>query len=157
MGQQRFYHKANVDPETNEGKDQRSGLIILQKTTDLMKYLYTTWTKYPRSEKLGFVTDYKKCLFGFLEYIIAAQKKYFKKTFIGEAEITSLLGNITQKDGEPYIHLHINAADENLNAFGGHLNECVISGTCEMFVDEISGNTGRAYDSETGLNLFDFS
>lgn len=50
MGQQRFYHKANVDPETNEGKDQRSGLIILQKTKDLMKYLYTTWTKYPRSE-----------------------------------------------------------------------------------------------------------
>lgn len=85
------------------------------------------------------------------------QEKYFKKTFIGEAEITSLLGNITEKDGEPYIHLHINAADENLNAFGGHLNECVISGTCEMFVDEISGNTGRAYDSETGLNLFDFS
>ena len=85
------------------------------------------------------------------------QKKYFKKTFIGEAEITSLLGNITEKDGEPYIHLHINAADENLNAFGGHLNECVISGTCEMFVDEISGNTGRAYDSKTGLNLFDFS
>lgn len=85
------------------------------------------------------------------------QKKYFKKTFIGESEITSLLGNITEKDGEPYIHLHINAADENLNAFGGHLNECVISGTCEMFVDEISENTGRAYDSETGLNLFDFS
>lgn len=53
MGQQRFYHKANVDPETNEGKDQRSGLIILQKTKDLMKYLYTTWTKYPRSEKAG--------------------------------------------------------------------------------------------------------
>lgn len=87
MGQQRFYHKANVDPETNEGKDQRSGLIILQKTKDLMKYLYTTWTKYPRSEKLGFVTDYKKCLFGFLEYIIAAQKKYFKKTTLQDADI----------------------------------------------------------------------
>lgn len=87
VGQQRFYHKANVDPETNEGKDQRSGLIILQKTKDLMKYLYTTWTKYPRSEKLGFVTDYKKCLFGFLEYIIAAQKKYFKKTTLQDADI----------------------------------------------------------------------
>ena len=87
MGQQRFYHKANVDPETNEGEDQRSGLIILQKTKDLMKYLYTTWTKYPRSEKLGFVTDYKKCLFGFLEYIIAAQKKYFKKTTLQDPDI----------------------------------------------------------------------
>ena len=85
------------------------------------------------------------------------QKKYIKKTFTGEAEITSILGNITEKDGEAYIHLHINAADENLNAFGGHLNECVISGTCEMFVEEIIGKTGRRYDEITGLNLFDFN
>ena len=66
MGQQRFYHKANVDPETNEGKDQRSGLIILQKTKDLMKYLYTTWTNhgffsaYPFSQK-GAFTDASQC------------------------------------------------------------------------------------------------
>lgn len=79
MGQQRFYHKANVDPETNEGKDQRSGLIILQKTKDLMKYLYTTWTKYPRSEKLGFVTDYKKCLFGFFRIHYRGTKEVFQE------------------------------------------------------------------------------
>ena len=78
------------------------------------------------------------------------QKKYIKKIFTGEAEITSILGNITEKDGEAYIHLHI-------NAFGGHLNECVISGTCEMFVEEINGKTGRRYDEITGLNLFDFN
>lgn len=88
MGQQRRYDdRPRGNPETDEGRDQRSGLIILQKTKDAMKYLYTSWVKYPRSEKLGFVVDYKKCLFQFLIYIITAQKKYFKKTTLQDADV----------------------------------------------------------------------
>lgn len=88
MGERRYYgNNPRGNPETDEGKDQRSGLIILQKTKDLMMYLYPTWTKYPRSEKLGFVADYKKCLFAFLTHIITAQKKYFKKTTLQDADV----------------------------------------------------------------------
>lgn len=88
MGQQRRYDdRPRGNPETDEGRDQRSGLIILQKTKDAMKYLYTSWVKYPRSEKLGFVSDYKKCLFQFLIYIITAQKKYYKKTTFQDADV----------------------------------------------------------------------
>ena len=88
MGQQRRYDdRPRGNPETDEGRDQRSGLIILQKTKDAMKYLYTSWVKYPRSEKLGFVSDYKKFLFQFLIYIITAQKKYYKKTTLQDADV----------------------------------------------------------------------
>ena len=88
MGQQRRYDdRPRGNPETDEGRDQRSGLIILQKTKDAMKYLYTSWVKYPRSEKRGFVSDYKKCLFQFLIYIITAQKKYYKKTTLQDADV----------------------------------------------------------------------
>lgn len=88
MGQQRRYNNRPAgNPETDEGDEQRSGLIILQRTKDLMKYLYITWVKYPRSEKLGFVSDYKKTLFQFLIYIITAQKKYFKKTTLQDADV----------------------------------------------------------------------
>ena len=59
MGNMRRYG-APGNPETDEGREQRSGLIILQRSKDLMKYLYTSFVKYPRSEKLGFVADYKK-------------------------------------------------------------------------------------------------
>lgn len=52
-----------------------------------MKYLYTSFVKYPRSEKLGLVADYKKCLFQFLILIITAQKKYFKKTTLQDADV----------------------------------------------------------------------
>lgn len=74
MGNMRRYG-APGNPETDEGREQRSGLIILQRSKDLMKYLYTSFVKYPRSEKLGFVADYKKCLF------------HFKKTTLQDADV----------------------------------------------------------------------
>lgn len=86
MGNMRRYGTPG-NPETDEGREQRSGLIILQRSKDLMKYLYTSFVKYPRSEKLGFVADYKKCLFQFLILIITAQKKYFKKTTLQDADV----------------------------------------------------------------------
>lgn len=82
------------------------------------------------------------------------KKEYFKKTFTGDFEVTSLLGNITTKNGKPYLHLHINFADENLNSFGGHLNECRICATAEIFIKSLPCKLKRFLDDETGLNLF---
>ena len=85
--QRRYDNQPRGNPETDEGKEQKNGLIILQKSKDLMQYLYTSRVKYPRSEKPGFVADYKQCLFQFLIYIITAQKKYFKKTTLQDADV----------------------------------------------------------------------
>lgn len=73
-------------------------------------------------------------------------------------EITSITGSMTRQDGKPYLHLHITVADRSGNAFGGHLNEARISGTCELFVTVLDGEIGRRKDdfSGTGLNVFDF-
>ena len=40
--------------------------------------------------------------------------------------------------------------------FGGHLNEAFVSATCEMVVLPMAGQVERAFDEETGLNLFRF-
>lgn len=82
-------------------------------------------------------------------------KTYISNTFDKELELTSLNGNVTTKDGEIYLHLHANFADENGNAFGGHLNEANISGTCELFIQVLDGAVSRIHDGVTGLNLFD--
>ena len=39
--QRRYDNQPRGNPETDEGKEQKSGLIILQKSKDLMQYLYT--------------------------------------------------------------------------------------------------------------------
>jgi predicted DNA-binding protein with PD1-like motif len=81
-------------------------------------------------------------------------KEYHNKELVGEYEITNLTGNITTKDGEIYLHLHITLGDEDYNAHGGHLNECWISGTCELVIDAAEGEIGRAFDEYSGLNIW---
>ncbi len=81
-------------------------------------------------------------------------KEYHNTELAGEYEITNLTGNITTKDGEIYLHLHITLGDEDYRAHGGHLNECWISGTCELVIDAIDGEIGRVFDEHSGLNLW---
>ena len=82
---------------------------------------------------------------------------YHKTELNGPMEITSLLGNVSRKDGEVYLHLHINVCDENMNVKGGHMNECRIGATGEIFVRVINGEVERLLDDEvTGLNLYRF-
>ncbi|MFW6034718.1 MAG: PPC domain-containing DNA-binding protein [Halothermotrichaceae bacterium] len=87
---------------------------------------------------------------------VTGEKEYHSTVLTGDHEITSLKGNITRKDGEVYLHLHINLSDESYNTRGGHLNSATVSGTCEVFVREVNGNIGRKFDEKVGLNLFDF-
>lgn len=81
-------------------------------------------------------------------------KEYHNKELAGEYEITNLTGNITTKDREVYLHLHITLGDEEYKAYGGHLNECWISGTCELVIDSVEGEISRVFDDYSGLNLW---
>lgn len=82
-------------------------------------------------------------------------KVYHSELILGEHEITNLTGNVSRKDGEVYIHLHITVCDEEYKAQGGHLNEAWISATCEMVLTEVDGQIERKFDDNSGLNLFD--
>lgn len=49
-----------------------------------------------------------------------------------QCEILSCIGNISIKEGKPFVHAHITISDEKGRAFGGHLVE-----GCEIFLAEI--------------------
>ena len=83
--------------------------------------------------------------------------KYVDKTFREQMEITNLTGNISQKDGKPYLHLHITASRADYSCIGGHLLEARINGACELYVEAYPDVfIGRRQDSETGINLYQF-
>lgn len=84
------------------------------------------------------------------------EKKYYSTEMTGDYEITNLTGNISTMDGEIYLHLHITLSDHEMKAFGGHLNEAVISGTCELVIDVIDGIVDRKFNNDVGLNLYKF-
>ena len=83
-------------------------------------------------------------------------KEYKTKVFEGMFEITSLVGNATRKDGEVYLHIHINFGDAEGNVYGGHLVDSNISATSEIIVRKINGEVGRKLSEEIGLNLLSF-
>ncbi len=84
-----------------------------------------------------------------------AGKQFHSNTFDCELEMTSLLGNVSEKDGKVYLHLHAVFAKEDGQALGGHLSEAVVSGTAEIFITVLQDAVGRFQDPVTGLNLFD--
>ena len=83
-------------------------------------------------------------------------KEYVSTTLEKPFEITALTGNVSEMDGKRYLHLHITLADVEHNAFGGHLNEAVVSATAEIWIDAADGSVDRVFDQPIGLNLLKF-
>ncbi len=84
------------------------------------------------------------------------EKVFSKNEFTGYYEVVSLTGTINTMDGAFYTHLHMSAGDETGRVIGGHLSEAFVSATAELVITVIDGRVDRAFDEETGLNLFRF-
>jgi len=85
-----------------------------------------------------------------------AEKEFSGNDFKGNYEIVSLTGTINTLNGEFYCHLHMSAGNDKGEVFGGHLQQAVVSATCEMVIRLIDGAIDRYYDEKIGLNLFRF-
>ncbi|MZP29206.1 DUF296 domain-containing protein [Heliobacterium undosum] len=83
-------------------------------------------------------------------------KQYHSREVTGDMEIASLAGNISELNGEAYLHLHVTLTDATNAAFGGHLSAATISCTGEIIIDGIDGHVDREFNEEIGLNLLKF-
>ena len=73
-------------------------------------------------------------------------------------EITQLIGNVSLKDGNPFVHAHITLADETGKAYGGHLAPGTVVFACEFILEACDGPVlERGFDEETGLPLWTMS
>ena len=84
------------------------------------------------------------------------KKEYEKFDFCGNHEINALTGNITEKDGKPYIHLHVTATGSGGKVVGGHLIKAVISLTGEIIITISGGKIKREFDETLGINRWKF-
>lgn len=89
-----------------------------------------------------------------LRFLDPATKKYVDKTFSEQMEISSLVGNISEKDGKVYLHLHANFGRSDYSVIGGHLLSATLNGACEIVVTRLDCEIGRHFDEETGLFMF---
>lgn len=99
---------------------------------------------------LGAISDFTIGVFD------TQEKKYYANSFSGDYEVVSLTGTISTMNGEYYSHLHMSAGDRTGAVVGGHLNNAIVSATCEMVINIIDGKVDRRFNDDVGLNLFEF-
>ena len=81
--------------------------------------------------------------------------EYLENLLSTPQEIATCIGNISTKEGEPFVHAHAVLADRNGNARGGHLLEGKVF-AAEIHLSELIGEEIlRVNDDVTGLSLWD--
>lgn len=80
-----------------------------------------------------------------------ATKSYVKKDFPGVLELVSFVGNITLKDGAPFVHAHAVLGDHGMQVIGGHVFEMTVAVVGEFVIRESEPQITRKMDSGIGL------
>ncbi len=82
-------------------------------------------------------------------------RDYDRTTLDEQVEVTSLVGNVTVDDGEPFLHAHITVTSRGRGAVGGHLFGGRVEPTLEVTVAETPAALHRTQRPEIGLALSD--
>jgi len=83
-------------------------------------------------------------------------KAYRELPFNKPLEIVSGTGNISLRDGKPFVHLHLSLSDEEGKVFGGHAMEGCTVFAAEYIIMPLTGTTPvRVFDETTGLYLWE--
>jgi hypothetical protein len=118
-------------------------------------------------EKLNSFCREKEIKIGVVQVIGAVQKAkmgYYSQTekkYTGcveldkKLEIASCIGNVSLKDSEIFVHVHIVLADYEGKAFGGHLMPGTTVFAAEFYIQELEGTPLiRVPEPTTGLPLW---
>lgn len=119
--------------------------------------LYESLTTIAREENLraGRITGIGAVTQAVVAYYDQTEKQYSSVKLDHGMEIVSLLGNISIKDGDPFVHAHITLADRDGKVYGGHLMPGTLVFVCEVFIDVFEGeDLVRTLSPETGLALW---
>ncbi len=119
--------------------------------------LYEELTKIVRREniRLGRISALGATTHARVAYYDQNTKTYNPIEFPGGMEILNVHGNVSVRDGEPFVHIHILLGDREGKIFGGHVLPGTILWACEVFIEEFEGQIlEREQEMKTGLHLW---
>ena len=87
-------------------------------------------------------------------YMDVVNKKYQKRNFNDNYELISLIGNISIKDGVPFVHTHITFSDTEYKVFGGHLFDANITATGEIILTVADSKIDRQFNENVGIHTW---
>lgn len=87
-----------------------------------------------------------------LGYYDLHKKDYIRCTFSDEDyELIALNGNITLRDGKPYVHVHTAIGCSDFSVIGGHMFEALVAVTAEISIIPFGIIPEREFDNSLGL------
>lgn len=106
-----------------------------------------------RIASLQLIGAVKNATVGFYDQ---TKKEYMSISYTEPLEIISSFGNVSIKDGNIFVHLHVTLSGKSGAAYGGHLMSPTEIFACEYSITELDGEElVRKYDEVTGLYLWD--
>ena len=88
-----------------------------------------------------------------LAYFNHGAKKYEEHDFEEFLEVTSFLGNVTSKDGAPFLHAHGTFGRRDLSVLAGHVVSATVFPLLEVVVTPTTNRALRKFDDTLGLNV----
>lgn len=88
-------------------------------------------------------------------YYEQAAKRYVELQSAAHHEISGFVGNISMRDGRPFLHAHASFAEHEGGTLGGHLVRGCTVFVSEVYIREMTGvELERTPDELTGLALW---
>jgi predicted DNA-binding protein with PD1-like motif len=86
-----------------------------------------------------------------VSYWNSQTKQYEQHQLDEQMEVVSLIGNVTIREGVPFIHAHVGLGRSDLSVIGGHMSELVVHPTLEVWLRPETEAVHRALDESCGL------
>lgn len=137
-----------------ETKPKRIIVAKVEPNEDLIDSIINLVKKYDiKSGLINCIGALKKFTIGFYDI---NSKNYKMKTYEEYVELISCIGNLSYKNKEPIIHLHVSLGRSDFSVLGGHLSQpSIISVTGEVKIFEIDQKLLRNEDPQFNLSLLD--
>ena len=78
-------------------------------------------------------------------------KEYIRKPYPTVWELVNFEGNVTLKEGAPFVHAHVVLSGHDMQTIGGHLFETTVAAVGEFFLQKFDGNAHRKINEDVGL------
>jgi hypothetical protein len=105
------------------------------------------------SASLSGIGSCRRARLGFFD---TARRAYRFRIFPGGHEIAALLGNVSLKDGRPFVHVHAVLGGPDFRAVAGHLAEAEVLAAAEVILVPLPGRLVRTADPEAGTFPLDW-
>ena len=100
-----------------------------------------------RVEAIGGVEELR------LAYFNRHAKRYEEHDFKEFLEVTGILGNVTLKDGKPFLHIHGTFGRSDLSTLAGHVMTAKVFPLLEVVITPTRNRALRRFDDSLGLNV----